>query len=179
MQINSTDTHLHFNFIFFTQNAFPYWKTKTLQIRLKSFLHVVPSLVLQSNTVTSEKYACVWMFVHTCIHVCVYMCVCVCLLSLTYAFTCMCTERMDFPGRSDGKESASNAGDPGSVPGVGKVPWRRVWQPTPVLLPGKSHGRRSLVGYLLSMQSHRVWHDWETNTHVLIEVSELCFSFSI
>ena len=26
-------------------------------------------------------------------------------------------------------------------------PWRRKWQPTPVLLPGKSHGRRSLVGY--------------------------------
>ena len=26
-------------------------------------------------------------------------------------------------------------------------PWRRQWHPTPVLLPGKSHGRRSLVGY--------------------------------
>ena len=30
---------------------------------------------------------------------------------------------------------------------VGEIPWRRQWQPTPVLLPGKSHGRRSLVGY--------------------------------
>ena len=30
---------------------------------------------------------------------------------------------------------------------VGKIPWRRKWQPTPVLLPGESHGRRSLVGY--------------------------------
>ena len=30
---------------------------------------------------------------------------------------------------------------------VGKIPWRRKWQPTPVLLPGKSHGRRSIVGY--------------------------------
>ena len=30
----------------------------------------------------------------------------------------------------------------------GKIPWRRKWQPTPVLLPGKFHGwRRSLVGY--------------------------------
>ena len=27
------------------------------------------------------------------------------------------------------------------------MPWRRKWQPTPVLLPGESHGRRSLVGY--------------------------------
>ena len=32
-------------------------------------------------------------------------------------------------------------------PWVGKIPWRRKWQPTPVLLPGKSHGQRSLVGY--------------------------------
>ena len=32
-------------------------------------------------------------------------------------------------------------------PWVGKIPWRRKWQPTPVLLPVKSHGRRSLVGY--------------------------------
>ena len=30
---------------------------------------------------------------------------------------------------------------------VGKIPWRRKWQPTPVLLPGESHGRKSLVGY--------------------------------
>ena len=30
-------------------------------------------------------------------------------------------------------------------PLVGKIPWRRKWQPTPVLLPRKSHGRRSLV----------------------------------
>ena len=29
---------------------------------------------------------------------------------------------------------------------VGKIPWRRAWQPTPVLLPGESHGQRSLVG---------------------------------
>ena len=27
-----------------------------------------------------------------------------------------------------------------------QVTWRRQWHPTPVLLPGKSHGRRSLVG---------------------------------
>ena len=37
--------------------------------------------------------------------------------------------------------------DMGSIPGVGKIPWRRAWQPTPVFLPGESHGQRSLVGY--------------------------------
>ena len=36
---------------------------------------------------------------------------------------------------------------PGFDPWVGKIPWRRKWQPTPGLLPGKSHGLRSLVGY--------------------------------
>ena len=36
---------------------------------------------------------------------------------------------------------------PGFHPRVGKSPWRRKWQPTPVSLPGESHGRRSLVGY--------------------------------
>ena len=30
---------------------------------------------------------------------------------------------------------------------VGKIPWRRAWQPTPEFLPGESHGQRSLVGY--------------------------------
>ena len=30
---------------------------------------------------------------------------------------------------------------------VGKMPWRRAWQPTPVFLPGESHAQRSLVGY--------------------------------
>ena len=38
-------------------------------------------------------------------------------------------------------------GRPGFDPWVGKIPWRRKWQPTPVFLPGKSHGQRSLVGY--------------------------------
>ena len=30
---------------------------------------------------------------------------------------------------------------------IGKIPWRSKWQPTPLFLPGKSHGRGSLVGY--------------------------------
>ena len=32
-------------------------------------------------------------------------------------------------------------------PWVRKIPWRREWQSTPVFLPGKSHGQRSLAGY--------------------------------
>ena len=52
---------------------------------------------------------------------------------------------MGFPGGSDGKASARNAGDPEFDPWVGKIPWRRKWQPTPVFLPGKSHGQRTLL----------------------------------
>ena len=36
---------------------------------------------------------------------------------------------------------------PGFHPWVGKMPWRRKWQPTPVFLPGKSYGQRNLAGY--------------------------------
>ena len=43
-------------------------------------------------------------------------------------------------------------------------PQRRKWQPTPVSLPGKSHGQRSLAG-LHSMGSQRVRHDWATSLH--------------
>jgi len=35
----------------------------------------------------------------------------------------------------------------GFNPWVGKIPWRRKWQPTPVFLLGKSHGQRTLAGY--------------------------------
>ena len=37
-----------------------------------------------------------------------------------------------------------------------KIPWRRAWQPTPVFLPGESHGQRSLEGYIESMGLQRV-----------------------
>ena len=35
----------------------------------------------------------------------------------------------------------------GFDPWVGKIPWRREWQPTPVFLPGESHEERSLADY--------------------------------
>ena len=51
-----------------------------------------------------------------------------------------------------GKEFTCNAGDTGdagSIPCVGKIPWRRAWQSIPVFLPGESHGQRSPAGYSL------------------------------
>ena len=59
-----------------------------------------------------------------------------------------------FSGGSSDKESACNAGDPGPIPGSGRVPWRRAWQPAPVFLPGEFHGQKNLAGY--SPGGHRV-----------------------
>ena len=66
---------------------------------------------------------------------------------------------MGFPGSSDSKESAYSAGEEGEEEGGGgggggegeeeeeeEEDRRRQWHPILVLLPGKSHGRRSLVG---------------------------------
>ena len=62
--------------------------------------------------------------------------------------------------------------DCGFGPWVGKIPWSRAWQPTPVFLPGESHGQRSLVGYSpwghkeLDMTEFTHTH---THTHNVIE----------
>ena len=45
-----------------------------------------------------------------------------------------------------GKAPACNAGDQGSIPGLGRFLWRRKWQPTLVFLPRQFHGQRSLAG---------------------------------
>ena len=60
-----------------------------------------------------------------------------------------------FPGGSSGKEHACQCRKHKRHrfnPWVGKIPWRRAWQPNPVFLPGESHGQ-SLVDY--SPYSHR------------------------
>ena len=62
-----------------------------------------------------------------------------------------------------GKESACQCRrwrKPGFDPWVRNIPWREKWQPIPVLLPGKSRGQRSLVGY--SPHGPRVRHNWAT-----------------
>ena len=61
---------------------------------------------------------------------------------------------------SAGKESTCNAGDIGDeglIPGLERFPWRRKWQPTPVFLPRKFYGQRSLAGY-------SPWRHKELNT---------------
>ena len=55
------------------------------------------------------------------------------------------------------KNLPANAGDKGSDPCPGKIPWERKWQPTPVFLPEKSHGQRSLAGYSPRACQRRTW----------------------
>ena len=67
-------------------------------------------------------------------------------LDVIYERLSMDSRMVDFPGGSDGKSICLQCGRPGFNTWVGKIPWRRKWQPTPVFLPGKSHGQRSLAG---------------------------------
>ena len=65
------------------------------------------------------------------------------------------TRHWGMTGGPVNKESACNARDPGSIPRLERSPrerngyplWRRKRHPTPVFLPGESHGQRSLAGY--------------------------------
>ena len=66
----------------------------------------------------------------------------------------------------------------GFDPWVRKIPWRRAWQPTPVILPGESHEQMNLVGYS-PIGSRRVRHDWSNLAqHRLIwsEVAQPCLT---
>ena len=63
---------------------------------------------------------------------------------------------------------AEDAEDTSLIPGSGRFPWKRVWQATPVFLPGKFHGQRGQAGY--SPQSCKVLDTTEhTHTHTLLQ----------
>ena len=55
----------------------------------------------------------------------------------------------------------------GLDPWVRKIPWRRAWQPTPVLLPGESHGQRSLRLQPTRLQSSIGLKQFRTHAHIL------------
>ena len=59
---------------------------------------------------------------------------------------------------------------------VRKIPWRRKWQPTPVFLPGKSRGQRSLEGYS-PWGCKRVRHDLVTKTTMIFPLCPLSREF--
>ena len=78
---------------------------------------------------------------------------------------------MGLPGDTSGKEPAweyRRCKRCGFDLWVGKIPWRRAWQPTPVFLPGKSHGQRNLAGY--NPQGHRELDKIKTAQHACMHV---------
>ena len=64
----------------------------------------------------------------------------------------------------------------GFHPSIGNIPWRRKWQPTPVFLPGKSHGQRSLEDYSPWGQK-RVGHDLATKWQIITRSLYLLTTF--
>ena len=62
-------------------------------------------------------------------------------------------------------------------PWVGKIPWRRAWQPTSVFLPRESHGQRRLVGY--GPRGHKELDTTEQlSTHESLESLRCHWNFS-
>ena len=76
----------------------------------------------------------------------------------------------DFLGGTSGKEPAcqcrGHRGN-GFKPGLGEIPWRRAWQPTPVFLTGEFLGQRNLVGYSPEIwkESHMTKETEHIHTH--------------
>ena len=70
------------------------------------------------------------------------------------------------------KNPPANIKDASLIPGGGKTPWRKKWQPTPVFLLGKSHGQRSLVGY-------SSWGYKESDTMERLNISNSRTSFGL
>ena len=63
-----------------------------------------------------------------------------------------------FPCGTSGKEPVWQCRRWGLIdPWVGKIPWRKKWQPSPVFLPGESHGWRSLVGTAHGVAKSQTW----------------------
>ena len=69
-----------------------------------------------------------------------------------------------------GKASACQAGSAEPDTWLEKISWRRKWQAIPIFLPGKSHGRRSLVGYR-PWDHKRDGHDLVTKQQLLSRLS--------
>ena len=63
---------------------------------------------------------------------------------------------------------------PGFSPWVGKIPWRREWQPTLVFLPGEFHGQRSLVGYSQSIGLQKSDVTEQLHTFLCLEIFCVC-----
>ena len=85
-----------------------------------------------------------------------------------------------YSGGSDSEGSACNARRPRFNPWVGKIHWRRKWLPTPVFLPGESHGQRDLAGYIVhGVAKSQTGHSWATDTFTFVYSLKLTFPVTL
>ena len=107
-------------------------------------------------------------------HSYIYMCVYIYAIYSTIFFS---SPLLGFPGSASGKESTCQCRRHKRCrfdPWVGKVPWRKAWQPTPGYLPRESHRQRSLAGY--SPWSHKESDMTEQlSTHMFISMEFFAF----
>ena len=80
---------------------------------------------------------------------------------------------MGFPCGSTGKESACNAGDLGSIPGLGRSPGEGKGLPTPVFWPGEFHGLYSPWGHKESGMAERL------SLHFNTVLTTICIAFTL
>ena len=79
----------------------------------------------------------------------------------------MALVKVGLPWWLSGKETTCQCRRCGFYSWVGKIPWRSKQQPTPVFLPGKSHGQRSLADHKESDMTERLNNNWTSaRTHL-------------
>ena len=82
---------------------------------------------------------------------------------------------MAFPRWLSGKESACQRRRPGCDPWVGKIPWRRPWQPTPVFWPGESRDRGAWWAAIYGVTQSRTWLKRLSSSSKQLRLSPVAF----
>ena len=129
-------------------------------IILERFKHILMTQKFHL-TYLLEKNRCVYISVHSALFVIAKNC-----RLLKYPSTgswgkllwlTMGYSQKGFTGGSVVKNSPACAGDTGLTPQVRKIPWRRAWQPTPVLLPGEFHRQRAWQAIVHGVSQGQTW----------------------
>ena len=104
------------------------------------------------------------MHIHLHVHMCVHIQTCL------FMHNHVSVHIQGFADGSVVKNPPANVGDTGSMPWVGKIFWRRKSQPTPVFLPGESHGQRSLRATVHEVQKSGTHSHTHSTEHCLPKV---------
>ena len=121
-------------------------------------------------TEQQKQYISTWISPPVLLFIVSFPC-CLCLVNI-FKWTTVLSR---LPRWLSGKESAFQCRScrrHGFDPWVREIPWRRKWQPTPIVVQGKSHGQKSLAGY-----SPWVHKEWDTERLSTAQCYLVCFFF--